>query len=125
MKFAHLLCSIVVIVSFLFRFVKIVPHVSNDGTDLTHRCIRMRQLHLRPNLQTTVNNKTPLTPVTVDPQSSAQTSRTPLTPVTVDYSAQSTALTSQMMSKNNLHILRYTDMFINNHSQHEELQCKR
>jgi len=31
-----LLQSVVVIVSFLLGFVKVVPHVSNDGTNLAH-----------------------------------------------------------------------------------------
>jgi len=32
----HLLHSIVVIISFLLGFIEIIPHVSNDGANLTH-----------------------------------------------------------------------------------------
>lgn len=37
----YLLHSVVVIISLLLRFIEIIPHVSNDGTNLTDRCVRM------------------------------------------------------------------------------------
>jgi len=53
LRSSDLLHSVVVIISLLLIFIKIVPQVTNNGTNLTDWCIRMWQLHLRPNLWNT------------------------------------------------------------------------